>query len=113
MLNDADDAERIARCAPNTDRGDATFLIETLSRRDDGEYLLHCEGRAATKYSQRSLGEETGGEKLWRFAEDQALAWCERWSIDREIVVRESDDRNDLWLIAALPQFTDHQGEWQ
>ena len=55
-LYDTDRAEQIAQHAPNTDRGDFYYLIETLYKTSGGEYFLHGEGGAATKYAKPCNG---------------------------------------------------------
>ena len=51
-LYDTDRAEQIAKHAPNTDRGDYHYLIETLYKTSERGYFLHCEGGAATEYAK-------------------------------------------------------------
>lgn len=89
-LYDTDQAEQIAQHAPNTDRGDLYYLIETLYLTAGGEYFLHCEGGAATKYAKScSGGGTTGGAEIDPLDEKAALDWCEERGIDGEIVVEE------------------------
>lgn len=89
-LYDTNRAERIAQYAPNTDRGDYGYLIETLYKTPDGEYFLHCEGGAATEYAKPcGGGGQTAGEELNVLDEEAALDWCEERSIDGELVVEE------------------------
>ncbi len=85
-------AEQIAQHAPNTDPGDFHFLIETLYRTDDGEYFLHAEGGAKTRWAEHSGNEHYPGEEIRVFTEEDALDWCEKRSIDGEIVVDEFGD---------------------
>jgi len=88
-LYDTDRAEQIAKYAPNTDRGDFYFLIETLYKTADGVYFLHCEGGAATEYAKPCNGGQTSGEELRILDEETALDWCEERVIDGNIVVDE------------------------
>lgn len=92
-LYDTDRAEQIAQHAPNADRGDFHYLIETLYETPDGEYFLHCEGGAATEYSKPcGGGGRTGGEELNLLDEDAALDWCEERGIDGQLVIEEFGD---------------------
>lgn len=91
-LYDTDRAEQIAQYAPNTDRGDLYYLVETLYETSDEEYFLHCEGGAATKYAKSCSGGGTiGGAEIELLDEEAALDWCEERGIDGEIVVDEFD----------------------
>lgn len=88
-LYDTDAAERIARYARNTDRRDFNYFVETLYKTEDGEYFRHGRGGPNTKYSRRVNGGITGSEEIVVLDEDEALNWCEKRSIDGEIVVEE------------------------
>ncbi len=89
-LYDTDQAEQITRYAPNTYRGDFNYLIETLYKTPDGEYILHCEGGAATEYAKPcDGGGKTSGEELNVLDEEAVLDWCEDRKIDGSIVVSE------------------------
>ena len=88
-LYDTDRAEQIAQYAPNTDRGNFHFLIETLYKTADGVYFLHCEGGAATEYAKSCNSGRTGGEELQVLDDEAALDWCEERAIDGSIVVDE------------------------
>jgi hypothetical protein len=88
-LYDTDEAEQIAKYAPNTDRDDFRYVIETLYRTSDEEYFVHGEGGAATTYAKRVTGGHAPGEEIHRLTEEEALDWCEARSIDGEIVIEE------------------------
>lgn len=89
-LYDTDQAEPIAKHAPNTDRSDLYYLIETLYQTSDGEYFLHCEGGAATQYAKPvSGGGTTGGAEIELLEEESALEWCEERGVDGQVVVEE------------------------
>lgn len=91
-LYDTDQAEEIAQYTPNRDRGDFYYLIETLYKTSSGEYFLHGEGGAATKYAKAcSGGGTTGGAEIEPLDEEAALDWCEERGVDGEIVVDEFD----------------------
>ena len=88
-LNDTDRAERIARHAPNTDRGDFYYLIESLYKTSEGEYFLHCKGGAATEDAEPCDGGPTAGKEINLLDMEAALDWCEERAIDGETVVEE------------------------
>ena len=88
-LYDTDRAEQIAQHAPNTDRGDFYYLIETLYKTSEGKYFLHCEGGAATEYAEPCDGGRTAGEEINLLDTEAALDWCEKRAIDGETVVEE------------------------
>lgn len=89
-LYDTDRAEQIAKHAPNTDRGDYHYLIETLYKTLERGYFLHCEGGAATEYAKPcDGGGRTDGEELNLLNEEAALDWCEERTIDGEVIVDE------------------------
>ena len=88
-LYDTDQAEQIARYAPLTDRGDFNYLIETLYKTADGEYFLHGDGGAATKWAEKISNQRTPGEEIRLLTGEEALDWCEERAIDGEIVVDE------------------------
>lgn len=88
-LYDTDEAEEIARHAPNTDRNDFHYLVESLYKTDDGEYFLHGAGGAATTYATSHSNGKSGGEEITVLSEDNAVDWCEDHSIDAEIMLEE------------------------
>jgi hypothetical protein len=89
-LYDTDRAEQIAQYAPNKDRSDLYYLVETLYEAAGGGYFLHCEGGAATQYAKPcSGGGTTGGAEIEPLDEEAALDWCEEHGIDGKVVVDE------------------------
>lgn len=89
MLYDTDQAEQIARYAPLTDKGDFNYLIETLYKTSDGEYFLHGDGGAATKWAEKISNKRMPSEEIQLLTDEEALNWCEERVIDGEIVVEE------------------------
>ncbi|WP_436910223.1 hypothetical protein [Halosimplex marinum] len=88
-LYDTETAEEIAQYAPITDKGDFNYLIETLYKTPDGEYFLHGDGGAATKWAKKVSDGKVPGEEIQCLSDEEALDWCEKRSIDGEIVVEE------------------------
>ncbi|SDY88917.1 hypothetical protein [Halopenitus persicus] len=91
-LYDTEQAEQVARYAPLTDRGDFNYLIETLYKTSDGEYFLHAEGGASTKWAEKISNQRTPGEVIQLLTDEEAVDWCEERSIDGEIIVEEFND---------------------
>ncbi|AFZ73779.1 hypothetical protein [Natronobacterium gregoryi] len=88
-LYDTDQAEQIARYAPLTDKGDFNYLIETLYKTSDGEYFLHGDGGAATKWAEKISNKRMSSEEIQLLTDEEALNWCEERAVDGEIVVEE------------------------
>lgn len=86
---DTDKAEQIAKYAPRTDRSDFSYLIETLYKDSDGEYFLHGDGGAATKYARQVSDGKAPGETIKPLSDEEALEWCEDREIDGEVVIEE------------------------
>lgn len=62
-------------CGPS----DFDFVMETLYRKRTGEYFLHGEGGARTKYAEAcGASEWTGGERIMPLSYDEARDWAER-----------------------------------
>ena len=75
---DTDTAQRLGEYAPNPYRSDFHYFCETLYRKKTGEFFLHGEGNAASKYS-RSCGQNEwcGDEKIVPLTYEDAQAWAE------------------------------------
>ena len=89
---DTDSAEKIAKHGSVADKGDFHALAETLYKNSDGEYFLHCQGGAATKYAEHTREGTTFGEELRQLTQKDALDWCERRSIQSDNVFEEFAD---------------------
>lgn len=77
-LYDTDTAQRLGEYAPNPDQGNFSYFCETLYRKKTGEFFLHGEGNAASKYA-RSCGqnETCWGEKIIPLTYEAAQQWAE------------------------------------
>lgn len=75
---DTDTAQKCGEYEPNPYRSDFHYFCETLYRKKTGEFFLHGEGNAASKYS-RSCGQNEwcGDEKITPLSYDDAQAWAE------------------------------------
>lgn len=88
-LYDTETAEQIATYAPLTDRGDFNYLIERLYRTQAGEYFLHAEGGAGTKWAEKISNISKPRETLELLTEEEALDWCEEREINGDIILEE------------------------
>lgn len=75
---DTEKAQFLGEYAPNLYRSDFSYFSETLYRKKTGEFFLHGEGNAASKYS-RSCGQNEwcGDEKIVPLTYEDAQAWAE------------------------------------
>lgn len=75
---DTDTAQRLGEYAPNPYRSDFHYFCETLYQKKTGEFFLHGEGNAASKYS-RSCGQNEwcGGEQIIPMSYAEAQKWAE------------------------------------
>ncbi len=88
-LYDTEQAEKIARYAPNMDTGDFNYLIETLYKTTTGEYFLHGDGGAATKWAEKHGARQIPNEEIRLLTEEDAVEWCEERKIEGSIIVEE------------------------
>lgn len=75
---DTETAQRLAEYEPNPYQSDFSYFCETLYRKKTGEFFLHGEGNAASKYS-RSCGqnERCGGEQIIPMTYAESQKWAE------------------------------------
>lgn len=76
---DTETAKRLGEYEPNPYRSDFHYFCETLYRKKTGEFFLHGEGNAASKYS-RSCGQNEwcGDEKIIPMTYSEAQKWTEK-----------------------------------
>ena len=75
---DSDKARALGEYAPNPYRSDFHYFCETLYRKKTGEFFLHGEGNAASKYALScGQNEWCGGEKIIPLTYADAQAWAE------------------------------------
>ena len=71
-------AQRLAEYAPNPYRSDFHYFCETLYRKKTGEYFIHGEGNAASKYALScGQNESCAGEKIIPLTYAEAQEWAE------------------------------------
>jgi hypothetical protein len=75
---DTETAKRVGEYEPNPYRSDFYWFCETLYQKKTGEFFLHGDGNANSKYS-RSCGQNEwcGDEKIIPMAYAQAQKWAE------------------------------------
>lgn len=75
---DTEKAKRLGEYEPSPYRTDFHYFCETLYQKKTGEFFLHGEGNAASKYS-RSCGQNEwcGSEKIMPMTYAEAQAWAE------------------------------------
>lgn len=101
-LYDTATAKRLGEYEPSPYRTDFHYFCETLYQKKTGEFFLHGEGNAASKYS-RSCGqnERTGGEQIQPLTYAEAQEWAEE-HLDGEdyceIFGEPSEDEDDAAL---------------
>lgn len=74
---DTDTARRVAEAMHGLP-SDLNYICETLHRKTTGEYFLHGDGGAATKYAVSTGGNSwKGGERIIPLTLEEARAWAE------------------------------------
>lgn len=102
---DTDTAQKCGEYAPNPYRSDFHYFCETLYRKKTGEFFLHGEGNAASKYS-RSCGQNEwcGGEQIMPLTYEDAQAWAEEHLDGDEYIAvfgePEEDDSTEVLSIS-------------
>ena len=76
-LYDTDKAVKVGAW-DNHEYGDIKYICETLYRKKTGEYFVHGEGGAATKYAVAAEADRwKAGERIMPMAYDAAREWAE------------------------------------
>ena len=78
-LYDTDTASRVAEWETPTSTSDFKFCRETLYRKRTGEYFLHGEGGALSRYAKHDYDGMTCGEGILPLAYDTARGWAEQY----------------------------------
>lgn len=89
---DTETAEQIANHGSMVDQGDFHALAETLYKDSSGEYFLHCQGGAATRYAEQTNDGTTYGEEIQVLTKEEALDWSEERSINADSIIEEFAD---------------------
>jgi len=77
-LYDTDDAEKIATWRNMRDCSNFDYMHETLYRTDSGNWFIHGEGHAKTRYASNNGDMRGFGEDIRTLSEDEAFQWCQR-----------------------------------
>lgn len=78
-LYDTETAERVATWDNGKHTSDFTYYAESLYRKRTGEFFLHGEGHANSKYAKSYGSNEWGwGEKIIPLTYDAAQKWAEQ-----------------------------------
>lgn len=101
-LYDTSTAKKVGEYEPSPYRSDFHCFCETLYQKKTGEFFLHGEGNAASKYS-RSVGQNEwcGGERIEPLTFKEAQKWAEE-HLDGdeycEIFGEPDEDSEDVML---------------
>lgn len=76
---DTSTAKRLGEYEPSPYKSDFHWFAETLYKKMNGEFFIHGEGNAASKYSKTvGQNEWAGGEKIIPLTYEEAQAWAEK-----------------------------------
>lgn len=78
-LYDTATATEIAHRSTPVSTRDFSYTRETLYRKRTGEYFLHGEGGALSRYASRDYDGMTWGEDILPLSYDTAREWAERY----------------------------------
>lgn len=102
-LYDTDTAKFLGEYAPNPDQGNFSYFCETLYRKKTGEFFLHGEGNAASKYAHScGQNERCGGEKIVPLTYAEAQAWAEEHLDGDDYIAIFGEPEEDNGSVAAL-----------
>ena len=75
---------------------DFNYWAETLYRKKTGEFFLHCEGGALSRYAEH-IGSNSGwGEKIKTLSYSEAEEWAEK-NLEGDEYIRIFGDPEDNW----------------
>ena len=78
-LYDTDDAEKVASYSTGGSMSDFGYYREALYRTPNGNWFLHGEGHARTKYGSTTPDGMRGwGSDIIALTDEEAFRWCER-----------------------------------
>lgn len=77
---DTETAKKIGYWSNNYNCSDFNYCAETLYRKKNGEFFVHGEGNAMSKYSV-SCGQNSwsGGQEIIPLTEEKAKRWAEKY----------------------------------
>ncbi len=77
---DTDTADRVATWKNGYFTNDFNYCAEDLYRKKTGEYFLHGEGGALSKYATSNGNNRGYGEDIYPLTEDMAKSWTEQYA---------------------------------
>lgn len=104
---DTDTAKKVADITNGYPVNDFHYFSEELYLKKSGEFFLHGEGGALSKYSGRDGDMMCYGEKIVPLSLEEAAAWCEKHT-DVEVYeglfgeIAEDDSRTTLTISLSV-----------
>ena len=86
LLYDTETAEEVASFSRGHS-GDFDSVSETLYKTKSGNWFVHGEGGARTRWARHHGNESSGGEGILALSRDEALDWIELNEIDANLAV--------------------------
>lgn len=90
-IYDTDTATKIHEQTSSLSRSDFNYCNETLYMTSIGNFFLEGEGGAMTRYAKSYGNTSTGGSGIQPISTDYALAWCEKYNVDVDIIEKYFD----------------------
>lgn len=105
---DTDKAQLVGWRDNGLPRSDFGYLCESLYRKRTGEYFMHCEGGASTRYAERDeLGGWMTGEAVEPLSWEAARSWAEgnidAADYEREFGEVDDGDADEVVLSVRVP----------
>ena len=105
---DTDKAQLVCWSDNGLERKDFGYLSESLYRKRTGEYFLHCEGGASTRYAERdALGGWMMGEAVEPLSWEAARSWAEgnldAAAYEAEFGEADEGDSDEVVLSVRVP----------
>ena len=93
---DTETAKRVGEYEPNPYRSDFNWFCETLYHKKTGEFFLHGDGNANSKYS-RSCGQNEwcGDEKIVPLTYEETQKWVEEYLTGDEYIAIFGEPEED------------------
>ena len=76
---DTETARLVGEMTDDLPRGDFNHVSERLYQKRTGEYFVHGEGGARTRYAEACADGWSGGERIMPISYTEAQAWAEQY----------------------------------